>query len=246
MSGFHGCYSLGSLAVTVLTSFLLRAGLTYATCATLDTLLVLGVLTQATKLIPDTADTPPGPAFALPNRASLVLGLCCFATFLTEGATTDWSAIFLHFSRGMPLASATLGYAAFAVSTAGTRLLGDRVTMRLGTAMVARLGCAIAIIGLLVAVFVPSDLAGIIGFGMVGLGTGNIAPLIFSAATRIKGMEAHHAVPAVVGLGYAGFLAGPVLIGVISNHFGLSAAFLLEGTLLAGVFCAAKAVAPGI
>jgi hypothetical protein len=243
MSGFHGCYSLGSLAITVLTSFLLRAGLSYVTCATLDTLLVLGALTQATKLIPDSADTQPGPAFTLPNRASLALGLCCFATFLTEGATTDWSAIFLHFSRGMPLASATLGYAAFAVSTAGTRLLGDQVAMRLGSAMVARLGAATAISGLLVTVFVPSGLAGIIGFGMVGLGTGNIAPLIFSAATRIKGMDAHHAVPAVVGVGYAGFLIGPVLIGLISNHLGLGAALLLEAALLAGVFCAAKAVA---
>lgn len=243
MSGFHGCYSLGSLVITVLTSFLLHAGLSYATCATLDALLVLAALTQATKLIPETADTPTGPAFALPNRASLVLGLCCFATFLTEGATTDWSAIFLHFSRGLPLASATFGYAAFAVSTATTRLLGDRVAMRLGTVTVARLGCATAIAGLLLAVFVPSGLAGIVGFGMVGLGTGNIAPLIFSAATRIKDMEAHHAVPAVVGVGYAGFLLGPVLIGLISSHLGLGTALLLEAVLLGGVFCAAEAVA---
>ena len=243
MSGFHGCYSLGSLVITVLTSFLLRAGLSYATCATLDALLVLGALTQATKLIPNTADAPTGPAFALPNRATLVLGLCCFATFLTEGAATDWSAIFLHFSRDMPLASATFGYSAFALASAGARLLGDRVAMRLGAATLARLGCAAAISGLLLAVLVPSGLAGIIGFGLVGIGTGNIAPLIFSAAARIKGMDAHHAVPAVVGVGYAGFLAGPALIGLIANHLGLGSALLLEATLLAGVFCAAGAVA---
>jgi MFS family permease len=243
MSSFHGCYSLGGLAITVLTSFLLRAGLSYTACATLDTLLVLGALTQATKLLPNTADAPTGPAFALPNRATLVLGLCCFATFLTEGAATDWSAIFLHFSRGMPLVNATLGYAAFAVATAGARLLGDRVAMRLGAATLARLGCATAIAGLLLAVLVPSGLAGIIGFGMVGFGTGNIAPLIFSAAARIKGGHAHHAVPAVVGVGYAGFLVGPALIGLISNHLGLGTALALEAILLAAVFCAAKAVA---
>ncbi len=243
MSGFHACYSLGSLAVTVLTSLLLRAGLSYPACATLDTALVLAILTQTNKLVPKTGEAPAGPPFALPNRASLALGLCCFACFLTEGAATDWSAIFLRFSRGMPLATATLGYAAFAVAATGARLLGDRVVMRLGAATVTRLSCAVAIAGLLLAVLVPSGLAGIIGFGLVGFGTGNIAPLIFSAAARIKGLAAHHAVPAVVGVGYAGFLTGPVLIGLISNHLGLGTALLMNAVLLAGLFFAAKAVA---
>ncbi len=96
-----------------------------------------------------------------------------------------------------------------------------------------RLGCALAVGGFALTIFVPSGLAGIIGFGLVGLGTGNIAPLVFSAAARVPGMAANHSVPAVVGLGYAGFLIGPVIIGLLSSHFGLGSALGLDAALLA-------------
>ena len=244
MSGFHACYSLGSLGVAVAGSLLLRLGVSYAACAVLNAVAILLILTQGGYLLPRTADAPSdGPKIAMPNRATIVLGLCCFTCFLTEGAATDWSTIFLRFSRGMPIAGAALGYAAFAVAMAASRLLGDRLAMRLGPAQVMRLGCAMAVAGFGMVIFIPYGLAGIIGFGLVGLGTGNIAPLVFSAASRVKGMAANHSVPAVVGLGYAGFLVGPVVIGLIANHFGLGSALGLDAVLLAATFFAAKAVA---
>ena len=135
MSGFHACYSFGTLAVAVASSFMLRLRVSCAGCALADAAVIFLILTQGGHLVPKAQDAPAkGSAIALPNRATLVLGLCCFACFLTEGAATDWSTIFLRFSRGMPLASAALGYAAYALATAGSRLLGDRVAMRLGPA----------------------------------------------------------------------------------------------------------------
>jgi predicted MFS family arabinose efflux permease len=244
MSGFHACYSLGSLAIASCISLLLRFGVSYIGCALFSAGAVLLILTQGRHLLPRALDAPAAAGqIAWPNRATVVLGLCCFACFMTEGAATDWSTIYLRFSRGMPLASATLGYAAFAVAMAAARLLGDGVATRLGPPLVMRLGCALAVAGFALAIFVPSGLVGILGFGLVGLGTGNIAPLVFSAAARVPGMAAHHSVPAVVGLGYAGFLAGPVVIGLVSNHFGLGAALGLDALALAASFFAAKSVA---
>ncbi|HQT45584.1 MAG: hypothetical protein B7X08_03885 [Acidocella sp. 20-63-7] len=244
MSGFHACYSLGSLGVAVVGSGLLRLGFSYAGCALVDAAAILLILTQAGKLVPRVQDAPAeGPRLALPNRATLILGLCCFACFMTEGAATDWSTIFLRFSRGMPLASAALGYAAFAVAMAGARLFGDAVATRLGVAGVMRLSCTVGAAGFALTIFCANGIVDIVGFGLVGLGTGNIAPLVLSAASRVKGMSASHAVPAVVGLGYAGFLVGPVAIGLVANHAGLGFALGLDAALLGAAFFAASVVA---
>ena len=244
MSGFHACYSLGTLAIAAACSLLLHFGVSYIGCALVSASTILLLLTQSPRLVPPAEDAPAtGPTIALPNRATIVLGLCCFACFMTEGACTDWSTIYLRFSRGLPLATAALGYTAFAVSMTASRFGGDHVATRLGAPQVMRLGCALAVGGFALTIFVPYGLAGIIGFGLIGLGTGNVVPLIFSAAARVPGIAAHHSVPAVVGLGYAGFLIGPVVIGLLSNHFGLGAALGLDAILLIATFFAAKAVA---
>jgi hypothetical protein len=101
----------------------------------------------------------------------------------------------------------------------------------------------LAVTGFLILILVPMGYVGILGFFLIGLGTGNIAPLVFSAASRVPGMAASHAVPAVAGLGYAGFLVGPVAIGLVANRFGLGTAFGLDAALMGAIFFAAKAVA---
>jgi hypothetical protein len=59
----------------------------------------------------------------------------------------------------------------------------------------------------------------------------------------VKGMAANHSVPAVVGLGYAGFLVGPAVIGLLANRFGLGSALGVDAVLLGATFFAAEAVA---
>jgi hypothetical protein len=56
-------------------------------------------------------------------------------------------------------------------------------------------------------------------------------------------MSANQSVPAVVGLGYVGFLAGPVFIGLAAHATNLSVALGLDAALLFATFFAAKAVA---
>ncbi len=244
MSGFHACFSLGGLGVALASAGLLRLGLTPAGCAGVSAAVILLILTQTGQLIGKAGDTrPEGRHWAWPNRAALVLGACCFACFMTEGAATDWSTIFLHFSRGLSFAAATLGYAAFAVSMTIARLFGDAVATRLGQPWLMRLGTLLALLGFGLIIFVPRGAVDVLGFGLVGLGTGNIIPLVFSAAARVPGMQAHQAVPVVVGLGYAGFLVGPVMIGLVANHLGLGTALGVDAALLAATLLAARAVA---
>jgi len=243
MSGFHGCYSIGTLGVSLAIILLLRLHLTYPVCSLLAALVMLLMLSAAPGLISKSGDTPvSAQKFAWPNRATIVLGLCCFACFMTEGVATDWSTIFLRFNRGMSLDTAPYGYAAFAVAMTISRFLGDVVATRLGKPVVMRLGCALAVLGFGLAIFVSTGWVDVIGFGLVGLGTANIAPLVFSAAARVPGMAANHSAPAIMALGYTGFLMGPVIIGLVANHLGLGFALGVDAVLLAATFFAAKAV----
>jgi len=244
MSSFHALFSLGSLVVAVATILLLRLGATNSACALLCSAVCLAIVSRWRHLLPAEEDLPAeGRALALPNRATLLLGLCCFGCFLTEGAATDWSTIFLRFSRGINIALAPLGYAGFGVMMFVSRMLGDRVATRLGKAHVMRLGSLIAASGFLLTILTPYEITDVLGFGLVGLGIGNIAPLVFSAAARVKGMSPTASVPAVVTLGYAGFLVGPVIIGVVANWLSLSFALGLDALMLVAISFAAEAVA---
>ena len=243
MSGFHALYSIGGLTVALCTSLLLKAGFSNVFCSAVFGVLVFVILTQASHLLPRRDDLPAdGPAFVLPNRATIILGLCCFACFLTEGAVTDWSTIFLRFSRGISISNATLGYAGFSVMMAGSRLLGDRLATRIGKATVMRLGSIIAACGMLIAVTIHSPPISIAGFALVGIGTGNIAPLLFSAAARVPGLPANLSVPAVASLGYLGFLTGPVVIGLVAHGTSLSIALALDAAMMLLLSLAARAV----
>ena len=244
MSGFHGCYSIGTLGVALVIILLLRLRVSYPVCSCLAACAMLLMLTAARGLIGKAGDAPvAAQRFAWPNAATIILGLCAFACFMTEGAATDWSTIYLRFDRRMPLDTAPYGYAAFAVAMTLSRFLGDAVAARLGQPAVMRMGCALAVLGFGLAIFIPSGWVDVLGFGLVGLGTGNIAPLVFSAAARVPGMAANHSGPAIMALGYAGFLLGPVLIGGVANHLGLGFALGVDAVLLAATFFAARAVA---
>ena len=56
-----------------------------------------------------------------------------------------------------------------------------------------------------------------IGFGILGFGLSVIVPEIFRLAGRNKTLSASVAVSTVSGVGFVGFMVGPVFLGVISN-----------------------------
>jgi predicted MFS family arabinose efflux permease len=89
--------------------------------------------------------------FAWPKSAVLVLGTLAFACLLTEGAMVDWSALYLRTAVAVPAGVGAFGYASFSLVMAGGRLLGDRVVASLGRPRTLRLGSALAVVGLALA-----------------------------------------------------------------------------------------------
>ena len=64
-------------------------------------------------------------------------------------------------------------------------------------------------------------------FTFAGIGIGNIAPVLFAGGGRLEPDAPGRGIAAVTTLGYAGFLAGPPLIGFTAQVTSLGEAFWL-------------------
>ncbi|MGH9210768.1 MAG: MFS transporter [Acidimicrobiales bacterium] len=163
-----------------------------------------------------------------PRIPLLVVGLgaiaCCAA--IGEGAMADWSALFLRDVRGLDAGAAALGYAAFSITMTAGRVGGEAAIRRLGSVGVLRLGGLAAASGILLAVVVPSAVAGVVGFGLVGLGMCCAFPLALTTAGESSNGSGGDEIATVSVIGYLGFLVGPPLIGLLAEVVELRGAIL--------------------
>jgi MFS family permease len=246
MGKLHGSWSIGSL---------LGAGIGVVAVATGITLtwqlLVLGVIavTIAVTLIARALDDPAHEHHhhatrrrRRPSGTLLILGAIAFAALLTEGGTGNWSAVYLHDTLHAQPAVAGLAYTAFTLTMVTVRLLGARLLRRFSPRQVISVCAAIATVGLGAALAIGNPIAGIIGFGLLGVGLASIIPMVFSAAGNQPGLSAGTAVATVSAVGWIGFMIGPPLIGQISSHSSLSIALILFPLLTGFVAIAAPRI----
>ncbi len=238
MSGFHGFYSIGSIAGAGSVSFFLWMGATplLAVCA-ITVFLALLLTTSARNILPKQNGATSGKGETLrvlSHPPVFVIAILCFFVFMLEGAMLDWSAVFMTSERGMSASLAGFGYTLYSITVTLGRLSGDRLVSALGGRHVLLFGCAIAGAGIILLVF--THWGTLPGFILVGAGLANIIPILFTSAGNQPGVSADFAIPAVTLFGYSGLLAGPALIGFIAHHIGLSLTF--SGALLLLLFVA--------
>jgi MFS family permease len=206
LTSFHAFYSLGGLLGAALAGLASGQGI-----APLPQFTVISVLCAASLLV----------------AARALLPAIAFCTVLSEGAIANWSAIYLQHTVGTGAALAAGGYAAFSLMMAAGRLVGDNVTMHAGHQAVVRFGPLLAAAGMMLALFVPSTLVAIAGFGLVGAGLCAVFPIVISAAGRSKGISSGNAVASVATCGYFGYLVGPPAIGFVAQVGSVRFALLL-------------------
>ena len=184
--------------------------------------IALSALVAGRRLLPpDADDREPTPILARPQRSLLVLGAAAFFTLMAEGAAADWSAVYLSDSLGAGAAAAALGYTAFSLAMAASRVFGDRLNSRLGPVALARGGGLLAASALTLALVSGSTVVALAGFAAMGAGLGVVVPVLFRAAGSTPGVSAAAGVAAVSTIGWFGFLAGPPAIGVTADAIGL-------------------------
>lgn len=219
MSGFHALFSLGGLVGAGIGGLVASRQVGPAAHLAGAALVAGLVATAATRrMLPASADAAPGhmPP-ARPRGALLALGIAAFCVLLGEGAMADWSAVYLRDVAGAGPGVAAAGYAAFSLAMAAGRFAGDALTLRVGPALLVRAGGALAALGLASALAFGGSWAGMMGFGAVGAGLSIAFPLVLAAAAALPGLTAGPAIATVSTFGYAGFLAGPPLIGFVAE-----------------------------
>lgn len=246
LSSFHGLFSLGGLIGAAAAGAGMRVGLSplhYATAVTV--LSATAVLVSSRGLLPAQVDrTRSAPAaLAWPTRPVLGLGLLAFAALMMEGAMADWSAVYLHDGLATSPALAAAGFAAFSGCMAAGRFAGDYWVNRQGPQRVLRLCALVAAVGMGATAAAASPWLAIAGFALVGLGASNLIPILFSAAGRVPDQSPGRALAAVATTGYLGFLAGPPVIGWLSEWAGMRWALTLLA-LLCGAIAARAAIVP--
>lgn len=235
MSGFHGFYSVGCIVGSGLTTLLLMLGLLPLQVCFVGSMLIFAVLAYFKRGLLNYANPPEGPAFAIPRGMVLLIGVICFIMFMSEGSILDWSAVYLTESRGLSENLGGLGFGCFAIAMTFGRLTGDRVVSRFGPYNVALTGALVAALGLGIAIMLPFWQLTLLGYALMGLGSANISPVMFSAVGRQKSMPQAVAVPALTTIAYSGVLSGPAIIGFVAHHSSLTAAFGLVTALLVTV-----------
>ncbi|RWA62155.1 MFS transporter [Mesorhizobium sp.] len=165
------------------------------------------------------------PMFARPTLPILVLVAVTLSAMLLEGASIDWSAIYMRtvFDTGPFVAGFTV--ALFAFSQATTRFFADRFVDRHSPSGVARVLLATMAAGVLFVFLSPAPFLSLLGFALLGIGTSAIFPLAISAAAQRTDRSAAINVAALSQISFVAFLLGPPLLGFVSDHWGIRSAF---------------------
>ena len=242
----HGFFSLGGMvgaglgaalaAIDVpLVAHLALTGLVMAALVTSQRRVLIGASADVERTSAEEAEV----TFALPRGILFGPAVMAFCVFVGEGAMADWSAVYLKGNLAASAGVAGLGYAVFSLTMAVGRFLGDDVGARFGDTQVVRGGSLLAALGLGVAVVVPHPVLAIVGFAAVGFGYAGVVPILFRAGAKAPGFSAGTGIAAVASAGYAGFLAGPPVIGFVAELVGLGGGLALVAALSAGVALAA-------
>jgi MFS family permease len=246
MSGFHGSWSMGSLAGAGVG--VLGVGLGWSLSEQLlilaaPCLLAVGWL--STQMIPDdharvesSSELTEKARWRLLQKAIVVLSAIAFADMFCEGAAADWTAVYLHGTLHTSAVVAGLGYAAYLLIMMTVRLFGNKVMNRFPVYLVLPLLAIVGTVGLGVGLIINRPASVLVGFMSLGAGLALVVPMVFSACGHIPNVHPGTAVATVSACGWTGFVLGPPLIGAIASLTTLRTALFLLPILCAVVVAA--------
>jgi len=256
-SAFHSMWSFGGLIGASIGGIALANGLemqTTLTGAAIATLLI--AISMRTWMLPDNpnhqsdktvknedkqAEKSRLKALNASNRKVLgfvlFLGAMSAAAAIAEGTGVDWST--LHHARvlGTSDAQAAIALVVYTGAMGITRLVIDKVVAARGRIFVIRFGSLVSAVGTCVVVLSTTSPVALAGWVIAGIGIAGVVPQIFAYSAEV-GEDTHTGrnMAKVVGITYAGVLAGPALIGFLTALVPLNIAIGL-GVVL-GLFTA--------
>ena len=245
ISGLHAAFSVGAMLGAFIGAWLLEAVGPLSQALIFSAAFIVSHIFMCMNLLPAAIDKGLSEShFGWPTKATIGLGALCFLALMIEGSISDWAAILMRQKFAIDASFAAFGFAFYQTGMAATRFLGDVSRKRFGAVNLVVASALLTALGTGAALLAPSPWLSFIGFALGGCGIGNVAPLLFAGGGRLEPAAPGRGIAAVVSMGYAGFLAGPPLIGFAAQISTLQIAMGLTvlAALLIAVF--ARGVAP--
>ena len=247
MNRAHSFWSIGFFAAGLFGSAMANLGVSPQLHLTITVFIVVGgvyLLLRNYEPAPRRASESAerAPRFARPSIAILMLFAVTLAAMLMEGASMDWSAIYMRtvFAAGPFLAG--IAVACFASTQATARYFADGFVEKHSPSAVARTLLCSLMAGVVLVFFSPLPALSLVGFALLGAGTSVMFPLAISAAARRSDRAAAINVAAISQLSFVAFLLGPPALGTVSQDWGIRWVYGLGAPLVALSFVMAGAL----
>ncbi|QLL08122.1 MFS transporter [Mycobacterium vicinigordonae] len=242
MARFHGMWSVGALLGALIGAASVTARIHLEPQLVVLGMVVLIVVEPLTGHL--VAEEAVGASAQSHGRARItptvaILAAVAFASFLCEGAATDWSANYVHDVIGAGAGVSALSYAAYTLAMVAVRFGALRLHARVSARRLLPALAFIAIIGMGVTLATADPVIGVVGFAGLGVGVALLVPTAFSAAYAAGGGGS--AIAIVAATGWIGYLLGPPLIGHLAQRVGLAAALVVIPVVLAVTAVAIRA-----
>lgn len=189
-------------------------------------------------------ESGPSARFVLPTWPIILLVSFAMSGMLLEGASLDWSVIYMrdvHLTPGW-MNSATLGL--FTLTMAMTRFFADPFLDKFGPERVARVLIIAMGVGTVMVVTAIHPAMAIVGFLLLGFGTSALFPLAISAAAQMTDRPAAVNVAAMAQLLFGVFLLAPAVLGFLAEHFGIRVSYAIAIPFVILSWLTAKYAAP--
>lgn len=241
MSGLHGMWSAGALTGSAVGVLVTHAGTSARVHLPLAAAVLLAAGLWVCRPLLDirpAEDEEAPPRFALPPRSALAIGAVGMCAIFAEGASMDWSGVYLKDVTGASASVAAASFTAFACTMAAARLAGDAVVRRFGPVLAVRASGVLAAAGGLLVVTARNPAMAIAGFALLGIGIAVVVPLAFAAAGQ-NGPAPAQSIAGVATITYATGLIAPSVFGAVAQATTLRVSFMLvtAGTTFL-IFCA--------
>ncbi len=224
MSRCHGLWAIGVTVASAMAA--LASGLPLLWIPLLVSVpgMIAGIFAAGAlpRLGADNAGSGPGSRRILDLPPALILiSLFALVVAMTEGAMSDWSAVYMAQRLGGEATAAGLAVSVYAGALALGRLFGDALRARVGPVFLARATILVAISGVLLLVAPLPSLAGWLGFALVGLGVSVGYPLGVTAVAALDDRFEGPNIAIMSMIALCGFLVGPPMIGFLAEAYSL-------------------------
>ena len=225
MNANHGMFSVAYAVAAIVTGLAREAGIppfyVFVGFGILAVLLVPVIYMDV-----DIIEPADGVTGNYPLWPVLTAGAIVFVAFMSEATVEAWSALHIERTLDGGAAEGAFGPAMLGFTMALGRFSGQAMSEWMHEVNVIIGAACLTASGALIAAFALAPIWAYVGFGIFGLGVSVIGPLGLAIVGRIVPPHLRtDAISKAAVMGFSGFFFAPVLMGLVSEAYGLRVAY---------------------